>query len=32
MRLTPARLAALIEGLDRTRVQAIELRRPRAVL
>jgi transposase len=32
MRLTPAQLAALIEGLDWTRVQAIELRRPRAVL
>ena len=32
MRLTPAQLAALIEGLDWTRVQAIEPRRPRAVL
>ena len=32
MRLTPAQLAALIEGLDWTRVQAIEPQRPRAVL
>ena len=32
MRLTPAQLAALIEGLDWTRVQAIEPERPRAAL
>jgi len=32
MRLTPAQLAALIEGLDWTRVQAIEPQRPRAAL
>ena len=31
MRLTPSQLAALIEGLDWTRVRAIEVRPPRAV-
>lgn len=30
MRLTPAQLAALIEGLDWTRVQEIEVRTPQA--
>jgi hypothetical protein len=32
MRLSAAQLAALIEGLDWTRVHAIDARRPRAMV
>jgi transposase len=32
MRLTPSQLSALIEGLDWTRVRAVEVRAPTAVL